>query len=122
MSELIVQPGYWNWLTSSNVESFLAAVSILLGLTQKRKNFLEQVHKDIHGRYQPDEYYRANLKNMGRLPPHMVLQRIMKYCNTDQKKQLKIWYTELLAMEPMNEVSPLCNIMLPVLSNTIDEF
>ena len=126
MSELIVQPGSWNSFNSSEVESFLAAVSIFLGLTQKRIDFLKQVHQDIHGRYTPDKdkYYQDNLRLVGTLPPHTVLQEmIMKNCNAGQKKQLKIWFTELLAMEPMHEINPLFEMLiLPGLSNTINTF
>ena len=44
MSDLLVKPGQWNSFSSSAVESFLAAMSILLGLTPKRKAFIEQIN------------------------------------------------------------------------------
>lgn len=122
MSDLLVKPGQWNSFSSSVVESFLAAMSILLGLTPKRKAFIEQIHQDIHGHYKPDEYYIQSLQNLGRWPLSMQLQYVMKECNDIQKKQLKIWYKELLAMEPMEEINPMLQLMLPSISNTINDF
>lgn len=125
MSELIVRAGQWNSFSSSAVESFLASASIFMGLTQKRNDFLKQIHEDIHGSYQLDKYYLESRKILGSLPPHVVLQKmVMRDCNANQKKQLKIWYTELLAMEPMEEVSPLFELMilLPGLSDIINSF
>lgn len=123
MSELIVQPGYWAGVVAGEIEGFLAAVSIMIGLTQKRVDFLTQVHKDIHGPYGPDEYYQKSLNNCGAMPPHIVLDLLIKkHCRPDQKKQLKIWYTELVAMEPMDEANPLIKMMLPELSNIINTF
>ena len=87
MSDLLVKPGQWNSFSSSAVESFLAAMSILLGLTPKRKAFIEQIHQDIHGHYKPDEYYIQSLQNLGRWPLSMQLQYVMKECNDIQKKQ-----------------------------------
>lgn len=122
MSNLIVQPGQWTSFSSAAVESFLASMAILLGLTEKRKKFIEQVHKDVHGFYTPDEYYHKSLQIFGKWPPTMQLKNCMKECNDQQKKQLKIWYTDLLTMEPMDNVNPFLNLMLPVISNTIDTF
>mgnify|MGYP000278013127 FL=1 len=122
MSDLLVKPGQWNSFSSSAVESFLAAMSILLGLTPKRKAFIEQIHQDIHGHYKPDEYYIQSLQNLGRWPLSMQLQYVMKECNDIQKKQFKIWYKELLAMEPMEEINPMLQLMLPSISNTINDF
>lgn len=122
MSDLLVKPGQWNSFSSSAVESFLAAMSILLGLTPKREAFIEQIHQDIHGHYKPDEYYIQSLQNLGRWPLSMQLQYVMKECNDIQKKQLKIWYKELLAMEPMEEINPMLQLMLPSISNTINDF
>ena len=122
MSDLLVKPGQWNSFSSSAVESFLAAMSILLGLTPKRKAFIEQIHQDIHGHYKPDEYYIQSLQNLGRWPLSMQLEYVMKECNDIQKKQFKIWYKELLAMEPMEEINPMLQLMLPSISNTINDF
>jgi hypothetical protein len=123
MSELIIQQGHWPGVIAGEIEGFLASVGILIGLTQKRKDFLEQVHNDIHGSYKPDEFYQKSLENCGAVPPSIVLKlMIMKHCQPDQKKQLKIWYAELLAIEPMEEVNPLIKMMLPELSNTINTF
>lgn len=110
------------FFSSSAVESFLAAMSIFLGLTPKRKAFIEQIHQDIHGHYKPDEYYIQSLQNLGRWSLSMQLQYVMKECNDIQKKQLKIWYKELLAMEPMEEINPMLQLMLPSISNTINDF
>lgn len=125
MSELLVQPGHWNSIVAGEVESFLCSVCILIGLTPKRENFVNQVHDNIHGPFNPykDENYRKTIENCGALPPKIVLGlMIMKHCNSDQKKQLKIWYTQLLAMEPMDDVNPMIKMMLPELSNTINTF
>lgn len=113
MSELLVKAGQWNSFSSSAVESFLAAMSILLGLTPKRKAFIEQIHQDIHGHYKPDEYYFKSLQDLGRWTPTMQLQYVMKECTDVQKKQLKIWYKEILSMEPMENVNPMLQLMLP---------
>lgn len=122
MSELIIEPGHWPGVIAGEIEGFLTSVGILIGLTQKRKDFLEQVHKDINGSYEQDEFYQRSLKNCGALPPNIVLElMIIKHCQPDQKKQLKIWYTELLAIEP-EEVNPLIKKMLPELSNIINTF
>lgn len=122
MSNLLVQPGHWTSCNSACVESFLAAITILLGLTEKRKQFLQQIHKDVHGSYTPDHFYYDFLKIFGKWPPHMQLQNCIKECNEMQKKQMKIWYTELLTMEPMENANPFLQLMLPHISNTINSF
>jgi hypothetical protein len=125
MSELLVQPGHWNSIVAGEVESFLCSVCILIGLTPKRKDFANRVHDDIHGSFNPynDVNYKNSIENCGKMPPSFVLgSLIMKHCNSEQKKQLKIWYTELLAMEPMDDVNPMIKMMLPELSNTINKF
>lgn len=122
MSNLIVQPGQWSSISSAAVESFLASMAMLLGLTEKRKKFIEQIHRDVHGPYTPDEYYHKSLQIVGKWSATMQLQNCMKECNDKQKKQLKVWYTDLLAMEPMDNVNPFLKIMLPAISNTIDTF
>lgn len=124
MSELLIQTGHWNSLVAGEVESFLCGVCILMGLTKKREDFVNQVHVDIHGTYNPykDESYVRSAETCGRLPSNVVLGMIMKHCSSDQKKQLKIWYTQLLAIEPMDEENILVKMMLPELSNTINTF
>lgn len=123
MSNLLVRPGQWNSIDSSEVESFLTQVAIMIGLTEKRKNFLFKIHEDIHGSYTPDEFFTKSCENLGRLMAPQVLQFIMKDCNDIKKKQLKIWYQELLAMEPMDDdKNPFLAFLLPPLSNTIDKF
>jgi len=123
MSELIIEPGHWPDVIAGEIEGFLASVAILMGLTQKRKDFLEQVHNDIWGLYEPGEFYQRSLENCGAVPPSIVLKfMIMKRFQPDHKKQLKIWYTELLTIEPMEEGNPLIKMMLPELSNTINTF
>lgn len=124
MSELIVEPGHWSGGSAGEVECLLGYVGIMLGLTQKRKDFLEQIHKDIHGTYKPDEFWHSSVNNLRNAPPHMYLHLIKDYFNSDQKEQLKIWYQELLAIEPMDEQNILYTLMLPELSklsNAINE-
>lgn len=122
MSELIIKAGQWDSFSSSAVESFLASIAILLGLTEKKKKFIEQIYKDIHGPYQPDHFYYDSLKIIGKWPPNMQLQNCIENCNDTQKKQLKIWYRDLLTLEPMEEINPFLQFMLPQLSNTIENF
>ena len=123
MSELIIEPGHWPGVIAAEIEGFLSSVAILMGLTQKRKDFLAQVHKDIWGSYKPDKFYEGSLENCGAVPPSIVLKlMIMKHCQPNQKKQLKIWYAELLTIEPLEEVNPLIKMMLPELSNIINTF
>ena len=122
MNELLIKSGQWNSFSSSAVESFLTAMSILLGLTPKRKAFLTKIHQDIHGYYEPDEYYFKSLQNLGRWPISMQLRYVMEECSDIQKRQLKIWYIELLTMEPMEEINPMLQLMLSTISNTINNF
>jgi len=122
MSNLLVQPGQWTSFSSAAVESFLASMAILLGLTEKRKKFLQEVYKNIHGFYTPDNFYHESMKIVSKWPPNMQLQNCMKECTNLQKKQLKIWYTELLTMEPMENTNPFLQLMLPPISNTINTF
>lgn len=124
MSKLIVEPGHWNDSIAAEAECLLGYVGIMLGLTQKRKDFLEQIHKDIHGKYVPGEYWHSGVNSLKNAPPHMYLHLIKKGFNSDQKKQLKVWYQELLAIEPMDEGDILFKLMLPELSklsNAINE-
>ncbi len=121
MNELIVQPGHWNWNQAALTESFLTSISIFLGYSQKHKDFLKQVHENIWGSYQPDKYYYDSLKIVGKWMPPMLLAEINKFDN-NYKKQLKIWYTELLTLEPMGDTNPLLSLIISPLSNTINNY
>lgn len=122
MSKLIIEPGHWCSPHAAEVETLLSQVGIYLGLTPKIKDFLNQVYDDIHGHFRPDEMYHQSIRNLSRLPSHMVLELIERHLSNDHKKQLKNWYTELLTIEPMNETNILIKMVIPHLSNTINNF
>lgn len=122
MTKLLVQPGCWNSFNSSAVESLLLSTAVILGYTQKRKDFLKQVYSNIHGSYTPDNFYHEHHQIIADWPLTMKLRNCMKFCDETQKKQLKIWYTELLLIEPMEELNPMAELMLPIITNTINTF
>jgi hypothetical protein len=121
MSELLVRPGEWTFDKAAMTESFLANIALMLGFTQKHKDFLDRVHDDIWGRYTPDNFYYESRSIVGKWPPTMQLSEISKY-PTKYKQQLKAWYTELQTLDPMAEPNPLFSLMEAPISNTINAF
>ena len=121
MSELIVKSGEWTFDKAALTESFFFFFFFLLGLTQKHKDFLDRIHNDIWGKYQPDSYYFESCEIVGKWPPTLQLAHICDF-PTKYKKQLKIWYSELLTLEPMAEPNPVFSLMVNPISNTINDF
>lgn len=122
MSKPILEELYWNCFSAAEVETLLSQVGICLGLTPTRKDFLNQVHDYIHGGIEPEDMYHESIRNLYRASPEVLLDFIEKHLTKDQKKQLKIWYTELLCLEPMDETNILTKMMIPYISNVINTF
>ncbi|WP_024997458.1 hypothetical protein [Bacteroides graminisolvens] len=119
MSELIVKPGSWNSFNSSETEAFLAAVSRVIGFTSEQQAFLKRVHDDIHRGYTPDQYYQQNLSILINWMPPMLLAEIKKDCDADHKKQVKIWYHELIDMA--DKSGPFYQMLIPQMTQMVDE-
>ncbi len=120
MSELIVKAGSWNSINSAEVEAFLATISRALGFTQEQQVFLRKVHEDIHGNYQTDEFYSQSLSTLIRWMPPMILKEINKDCKGDHRKQVKIWYNDLISLSSAKE-SPFYNLLIPQLTQMVNQ-
>lgn len=119
MSELIVKPGNWNSFNSSATEAFLATVSRVIGFTPEQQAFLKRVHDDIHGGYTPDKYYKLSMSCLINFFPTMILAQIKKECDADHKKQVKIWYHELIDMA--DKSGPFYQMLIPQMTKMVDE-
>lgn len=119
MSELVVKPGSWNSINSSETEAFLATISRVIGFTPEQQAFLKRVHDDIHRGYPPNESYQQSLSILIRWMPTMILPEIKKDCDADHKKQVKIWYHELIDMA--DKSGPFYQMLIPPMTKMVDE-
>ena len=120
MSELVVKAGSWNSFTAAESEAFLATVSGALGFTQEQQDFLKRVHDDIHGRYKPDQFYSQTMSTIISWMPSMILREIYKDCDADHKKQVKIWYNELINLNSSKN-SPLYEMLVPSMTQLVNQ-
>lgn len=120
MSELIVKPGNWNSFNASETEAFLATVSRMLGFTPDQQAFLKRVHDNIHGDQTPDKYYSESLNTLISWIPTMILPQLKKHCDENQKKQVKIWYNELINLDSAKN-HPFCQLLIPPLTQMVDQ-
>lgn len=120
MSELLVKPGSWTSFTASEAEAFLASVSRPLGFTPEHQAFLKKVHEDIHGWYTPDKFYSQSLSTLIKWMPNMILNEIKKDCDDAHKKQIKLWYHELVNMS-CSKQSPFYSLLIPQMTQIVDQ-
>ena len=120
MSELIVQAGSWTAFNAAEAEAFLASVSRLLGFSQEHQDFLKKVKDDIHGYYTPSKFYYETLSIIIQWIPTMILKEINKDCDADHKRQIKMWYHELINMNSSKD-SPFYNLLIPTMTKLVEQ-
>lgn len=122
MSELLLRPGEWQSPNACVAYSFFASVGILLGLSQKHKDFIQKVYDSVfYSKPAQGSIEYQMLESLGRLPLTYVVNE-MKSFSTIQKKQVKIWYEEVLALEPQMEINPFLSMMLQQVNPIINNF
>lgn len=122
MSELLLRPGEWQSTNACVAYSFFASVGIMLGLSQKHKDFIQKVYDSVfYSNPAQGSIEYQMLESLGRLPLTYVVNE-MKSFSTIQKKQVKIWYEEVLALEPQMEINPFLSMMLQQVNPIINNF
>lgn len=122
MSELLLRPGKWQSTNACVAYSFFASVGIMLGLSQKHKDFIQKVYDSVfYSNPAQGSIEYQMLESLGRLPLTYVVNE-MKSFSTIQKKQVKIWYEEVLALEPQMEINPFLSMMLQQVNPIINNF
>ena len=122
MAELLLRPGEWVSMRSCVAYSFFAGLGIMLGLTQKHKDFIQMVYDNVfyHKPQQGSIEYRS-IEALGRLPLTYHVGEMRTFSDLE-KRQVKIWYAEILSLEPQGEINPFLQMILNQISNHINNF
>lgn len=120
MKELLVEPGHWASTDACVVYSFFASIGILLGYTQKHKDFVQKIYDNVFYFKKPEEgsIEYDMLVSLGQLPPTYAANE-MRSLSKIQKEQVKVWYEEILSLEPQMDANPFLLMMLKPINNFI---
>ena len=122
MSDLLLRPGQWESTRACVAYSFFASMGILLGLSQRHKDFIQKVYDSVFDTkpHQGSFEYQM-LESLGRLPLTYV-DNEMKTFSQIQKRQVKLWYEEVLTLEPQMNINPFLSMMLQQINPIINSF
>jgi len=122
MENVLLKSKEWSVLDSCLTYSFFASLAIMMGYTDKHRQFVE----DIYGYFFPytikkDSFEYQMLESLGKLPIRYHLGEIIKLTDI-KKQQVKKWYQYLLLLEPMLETPVILKTELPTINNYISKF
>ena len=122
MSELLLRPEQWESSNACVAYSFFASIGILLGLSQKHKDFIQKVYDSVfYNKPQKDSFEYQMLESLGRLPLSYLVNEMRSFSSI-QKRQVKIWYQEVLSLEPEININPFLTMMLQQINPIINDF
>ncbi len=122
MSEILLRPGQWQITNACVAYSFLASLAILLGYSQKHNDFLLKVCDNLfEKRPSKGSFEFQMLESLGKLPLSYAVNEMNKFSDV-QRKQLRIWYEEVLLLEPQMKSNPFLDMMLLSINPIINKF
>ena len=91
-----------------------------MGYTQKHKDFVQEIYDNVFFYRKPEEgsIEYEMLEALGKLPLTYAAKEMRSFPKT-QKEQVKIWYEEMLSLEPQMESNPFLIMMLKPINNFI---
>ena len=122
MSDLLLRPGQWESSNACVAYSFLSSVALLLGFSQKHNDFLLKIYDNLFlNKIEEGSFEHQMLESLGKLPPSYVANQMLSFSSI-QKKQVRIWYEELLQLDPQMKANPFFDMIFSSINPLIKNF
>ncbi len=103
MNNLLLTSQQWSSNKAGLVYSFFSRLCLMLGEKENQEKYVQELYIYFYGNHQ--YYLYIPTEADGHLSVLYHLFQMKESFSEVEKKQISIWYSEFLQIEPMNEIA-----------------